>query len=200
MAPACARPSPHPAPAPASSLHPLHQADGIFLESCQEVSKQYPQVEYEEVIVDNCMMQLVSKPQQFDVMVTPNFYGSLVTNTVAGLVGGAGISPGANIGDKAAMFEQGARHVALDIAGKDVVNPTGMLFSTAMMLAHLKLPVFAHRLEEAIFETLKGGVKTRDVGGSASTTAFVQSICDRLTSQTKERNSLKKGKGVSKAV
>jgi isocitrate dehydrogenase (NAD+) len=77
------------------------------------------------VIVDNCMMQLVSKPSQFDVMVTPNFYGSLVTNTVAGLVGGVGTSPGANIGLNTALFEQGARHAALDIAGKDVANPMG---------------------------------------------------------------------------
>ena len=152
------------------------------------------------MIVDNCMMQLVSKPQQFDVMVTPNFYGSLVTNTVAGLVGGAGVSPGANIGAGHAMFEQGARHAALDIAGKDLVNPTGILFSSVMMLRHLKLPVFAERLEESIFEVLKSGVRTRDIGGTASTTAFVDAICARLTAEAKARAAHKKGKGVSKAV
>jgi len=153
VAPACARPSPHPAPAPASSLHPLHQADGIFLESCQEVSKQYPQVEYEEVIVDNCMMQLVQRPQQFDVMVTPNFYGSLVTNAAAGLIGGPGICPGANIGSSGAMFEQGARHVGMDIKGQDAANPTGILLASVQMLRYLKLPGFADRMEKSIFST-----------------------------------------------
>jgi isocitrate dehydrogenase (NAD+) len=178
----------------------MKKADGIFLESCQEVAKQFPMVEYEEVIVDNCMMQLVSKPQQFDVMVTPNFYGSLVTNTVAGLVGGAGISPGANIGLDKAMFEQGARHVAKDIAGKDMVNPTAILFSTVMMLSHMKFPVFASRLEAAIFETLKEGIQTKDLGGSASTSTYVAHICNKLTAEAKERLVNKKGKGVSKSV
>ena len=132
--------------------------------------------------------------------VTPNFYGSLVTNTVAGLVGGAGVSPGANIGAGHAMFEQGARHVALDIAGKDVVNPTGILFSTVMMLRHLKLPVFAERVEKAIFDTLKSGVRTRDIGGSASTSVFVDAICNLLTADARDRALHKRGKGVSKAV
>ena len=146
------------------------------------------------------MMQLVSKPQQFDVMVTPNFYGSLVTNTVAGLVGGAGMSPGANIGAGHAMFEQGARHAALDIAGKDVANPTGILFSSVMMLRHLKLPVFAERIESAIFETVKSGVRTRDIGGSASATAYVDAIVNTLTAEARDRAANKRGKGVSKAV
>ena len=178
----------------------MKKADGIFLESCQEVARLYPSVEYEEVIVDNCMMQLVSKPQQFDVMVTPNFYGSLVTNTVAGLVGGAGISPGANVGRGYSMFEQGCRHTALDIAGKDLVNPTGILFSTVMMLRHLKLPVFAERLEAAIFQTLADGVRTKDLGGSASTTVYVDHICGKLSADATRRAAGKKGKGVSKAV
>jgi isocitrate dehydrogenase (NAD+) len=178
----------------------MKKADGVFLESCQEIARHYPTVEYEEVIVDNCMMQLVSKPQQFDVMVTPNFYGSLVTNTVAGLVGGAGMSPGANIGAGHAMFEQGARHAALDIAGKDVANPTGILFSSVMMLRHLKLPVFAERIESAIFETVKSGVRTRDIGGSASATAYVDAIVNTLTAEARDRAANKRGKGVSKAV
>ena len=178
----------------------MKKADGLFLESCQEAARLFPTVEYEEVIVDNCMMQLVSKPQQFDVMVTPNFYGSLVTNTVAGLVGGAGMSPGANVGAGLAMFEQGARHAALDIAGQDVANPTGILFAAVMMLRHMQLPVFARRVEAAVFETLKSGVRTRDIGGSASTTAFVDAICGALTAGQRELAAAKKGKGVSKAV
>jgi isocitrate dehydrogenase (NAD+) len=178
----------------------MKKADGIFLESCAEVAKAFPSVEYEEVIVDNCMMQLVSKPQQFDVMVTPNFYGSLVTNAVAGLVGGPGIAPGGNIGTQYALFEQGARHAALDIAGKDVVNPVGILFSSVMMLRHLKFPVFADRLETAIFDTLKAGIRTADIGGTASTTAFMDAVCSRLESEKLARAAAKKGKGVSKAV
>ena len=129
----------------------MKKADGIFLESCAEAARMFPAVEYEEVIVDNCMMQLVSKPQQFDVMVTPNFYGSLVTNAASGLVGGPGLCPGANIGAHGAMFEQGARHAGLDIAGKDAANPTGILLASVQMLRYLKLPNFADRAERAIF-------------------------------------------------
>lgn len=182
----------------------MKKADGIFLESCQEVAKQYPNIEYEEVIVDNCMMQLVSKPQQFDVMVTPNFYGSLVTNAVSGLVGGPGIAPGANIGNTCALFEQGARHAALDIAGKGVVNPTGILLSSVMMLRHLRFHVFADRLERAILDTLREGgnaSRTRDVpGGQASTEQYLDAIIARLDTESKSIRAAKKGKGVSKAV
>ncbi|RYG56235.1 hypothetical protein EON66_03385 [archaeon] len=131
----------------------MKKADGLFLESCQEVAKAFPRIEYEEVIVDNCMMQLVAKPQQFDVMVTPNFYGSLVSNVVAGLIGSAGVVPGASVGATSAMFEQGARHVGLDIAGKDVANPTSMLLSSVMMLRYLKMHNHADRMERAIFST-----------------------------------------------
>jgi isocitrate dehydrogenase (NAD+) len=98
------------------------------------------------------------------------------------------------------MFEQGARHVAKDIAGKDVVNPTAILFSTVMMLSHMKFPVFASRLEAAIFETLKEGIQTKDLGGSASTSTYVAHICNKLTAEAKERLVNKKGKGVSKSV
>lgn len=178
----------------------MKQADGIFLESCREVAKSFPTIEYEEVIVDNCMMQLVANPQQYDVMVTPNFYGSLVTSAVAGLVGGAGIAPGANIGYDCAMFEQGARHAALPIAGKGICNPTGILLSSVMMLRHLKLPNFADRLESAIFSTLQSDVKTVDVGGSASTQQFMDAICERIEQEASSLKTKKKGKGMSKSV
>lgn len=178
----------------------MKKADGIFLESCAEVAKSFPHIGYEEVIVDNCMMQLVSKPQQFDVMVTPNFYGSLVSNTVAGIIGSAGIVPGASVGVGGAMFEQGARHVGMDIAGKDVVNPTAILLSTVMMLRYLRLPSHADRVERAIFKTISSGLKTRDVGGSASTTAFVDGIISALGDETAAFHSGKVSKGKSKAV
>lgn len=161
----------------------MKRADGLFLESCQEVAKQYPKIEYEEIIVDNCMMQLVSKPQQFDVMVTPNFYGSLVSNVVAGLIGGPGLAPGANVGDNGAIFEQGCRHVGLDIAGQDSVNPTAILFSSVMMLRHLKLPVFAMSIEDALFAALEAGHKTKDIGGSLTTSAFVDKVVSNIKLQ-----------------
>lgn len=179
----------------------MKKADGLFLESCQAVAAKYPQIAYEEVIVDNCMMQLVSKPQQFDVMVTPNFYGSLVTNAVAGLVGGPGLCPGANIGNTGAMFEQGARHVGLDIAGRDIVNPTGILFSAVLMLRHLHLPNFADRMESAVFATLASGTRTRDIGGTASTSEFVKAITDRLSAEAhRAKIGVKASKGKSVAV
>lgn len=153
-----------------ANIMPL--TDGLFLDSCRELAKMYPMIEYEEIIVDNCVMQLVSKPQQFDVLVTPNFYGSLISNgetmtvpsrppmllhmtqsafaaVVAGLTGGPGLAPGANVGTVGAMFEQGARHVGLDIAGKDRANPTGIMLAAAMMLRHLTLPDYAHAIEDA---------------------------------------------------
>lgn len=178
----------------------MKQADGIFLESCQEIAKSFPSIEYEEVIIDNCMMQIVANPQQYDVMVTPNFYGSLVTSAVAGLVGGAGIAPGANIGYDCAVFEQGARHAALPIAGKGVCNPTGILLSSVMMLRHLKLPNFADRLESALFSTFASGVKTIDVGGSATTSQFMDALCKQIESDASALKTVKKGKGVSKAL
>jgi len=150
--------------------------------------------------VDNCMMQLVSKPQQFDVMVTPNFYGSLVSNCVAGLMGGPGIAPGVSVGAGGAMFEQGARHVGLDLAGKDAANPTGILLSSVMMLRYLRLPNFADRMERAIFGAIEAGVTTADVGGKATTTAFVDEICKRIEAESHKGRGAKKSKGVSKAV
>jgi isocitrate dehydrogenase (NAD+) len=180
----------------------MKKADGIFLESCAEMARLYPSIEYEEVIVDNCMMQLVSKPQQFDVMVTPNFYGSLVTNAVSGLVGGPGIAPGANVGLHAALFEQGARHAAMDIAGKGVMNPTGILLSSVMMLRHMKLQVFADRMQRAVLDTIESGkCRTQDIqGGTATTAEFLDAICGVLENDSSARRAAKKSKGVSKSV
>jgi len=159
----------------------MKKADGLFLESCKAVAKKYPNIQYEEIIVDNCMMQLVSRPQKFDVMVSPNFYGSLLSNVVAGLANGAGTIPGANIGKNGALFEQGPRHVASSIAGLDVGNPTGILFATVMMLRYLQLPSFADRIEDAVTSTLADKASlTRDLGGSAPTSKFVQSVINKL--------------------
>uniref|UniRef100_A0A7S1CN54 Isopropylmalate dehydrogenase-like domain-containing protein n=1 Tax=Bicosoecida sp. CB-2014 TaxID=1486930 RepID=A0A7S1CN54_9STRA len=164
-----------------ANIMPL--TDGLFLDSCREMAKMYPMIEYEEIIVDNCVMQLVSRPQQFDVLITPNFYGSLISNVVAGLTGGPGLAPGANVGTAGAMFEQGARHVGLDIAGKDLANPTGIMLAAAMMLRHLSLPDFAHRIEDGVFEVLQEGGHLDDtrIGTMRSTRKFVDAVAEAVS-------------------
>eukprot|EP00899_Mesostigma_viride_P029478 jgi/Mesvir1/9715/Mv12186-RA.1 len=152
-------------------------ADGMFLDACRSVAKRYPRIKFEEMIVDNTAMQLVSNPSQFDVMVTPNLYGSLVTNIGAGLAGGPGLLPGANIGERIAVFEQGARHVGNDIAGKNVANPTALLLSTVLLLRHIRLNSFADRLEAAVVKVITDGtVRTGDMGGKATTTEFTDAV------------------------
>ncbi|XP_065025560.1 isocitrate dehydrogenase [NAD] regulatory subunit 1, mitochondrial-like isoform X2 [Musa acuminata AAA Group] len=135
-------------------------ADGLFLESCREVAKKYPGIKYNEIIVDNCCMQLVSKPEQFDVMVTPNLYGNLVANTAAGIAGGTGVMPGGNVGQDHAVFEQGAS--AGNVGNEKIVeqkkaNPVALLLSSAMMLRHLQFPSFADRLETAVKRVIAEG-------------------------------------------
>ncbi|XP_024364593.1 isocitrate dehydrogenase [NAD] regulatory subunit 1, mitochondrial isoform X2 [Physcomitrium patens] len=159
-------------------------ADGLFLESCREVAKNYPGIKYNEVIVDNCCMQLVSKPQQFDVMVTPNLYGTLVANTAAGIAGGTGVMPGGNVGADHAIFEQGASagNVGNErlVAGK-TANPTALLLSSAMMLRHLQFPSFADRLEQAMMAVIaEGTYRTKDLGGTSTTQDVVDAVIDKL--------------------
>ncbi|MEW5297655.1 MAG: hypothetical protein WDW38_006831 [Sanguina aurantia] len=158
-------------------------ADGLFLKAVREVAKQYPMIQFEEMIVDNTCMQLVSKPHQFDVMVAPNLYGNLVGNIVAGLCGGYGVVPGGNIGNGVAIFEQGARFVAKELAGKQQSNPTATLLSTSMMLRHLKLHIFGNRLEEAVFKIYADGDRssmTPDVGGTGTTLSFTKAVIANL--------------------
>mmetsp|Transcript_3953 Transcript_3953/g.4823 ORF Transcript_3953/g.4823 Transcript_3953/m.4823 type:complete len:129 (+) Transcript_3953:760-1146(+) len=122
-------------------------------------------------------MNLATTPQTFDVMLLPNLYGSIIGSIIAGLVGGAGIAPGANIGRKYAIFEQGARHAAKDIAGTRNANPTAFVLSSVMMLRHLGLPFFAEQIQNAVFKTLEQGVvRTPDLGGNHSTAEFTQEI------------------------
>ncbi|XP_043720015.1 isocitrate dehydrogenase [NAD] regulatory subunit 1, mitochondrial-like [Telopea speciosissima] len=159
-------------------------ADGLFLESCREVAAKYPEIEYTEIIVDNCCMQLVSKPEQFDVMVTPNLYGNLVANTAAGIAGGTGIMPGGNVGADYAIFEQGAS--AGNVGNEKLVeeekaNPVALLLSSAMMLRHLQFPKFADRLEKAVKHVIsEGKCLTKDLGGSCTTQQVVDSIIKAL--------------------
>ena len=156
-------------------------ADGYFLECCREVSKDYPLIDFEDMIVDNCCMQLASKPQQFDVLVMGNLYGNIISNLGAGLVGGAGIVPGVNVGEEIVLFEPGARHRGNEIAGKNKANPAGMLLSAASMLRHLRLEADADLLQSNIYNLLKEPrFHTDDLGGSATTSDFVSELKTRL--------------------
>ncbi|KAL9691707.1 hypothetical protein QQ045_012133 [Rhodiola kirilowii] len=159
-------------------------ADGLFLESCREVAKNYPTIKYNEIIVDNCCMQLVSKPEQFDVMVTPNLYGNLVANTAAGIAGGTGVMPGGNVGAEYAVFEQGASagNVGNDkLVQNKRANPVALLLSSAMMLRHLQFPSFADRLEMAVKRViLEGKYMTKDLGGQSTTQEVVDAVIANL--------------------
>lgn len=133
------------------------------------------------MIVDATCMNLAVHPEAFDVMLLPNLYGSIIGSIVAGLVGGAGIAPGANIGKKYAIFEQGARHAGKDIAAKGIANPTAFVLSSVMMLRHLNLPFFAEQIQSAVFKTLEEGkVRTPDLGGSHTTKEFTKAIISKI--------------------
>ncbi|KAJ1798781.1 isocitrate dehydrogenase (NAD(+)) idh1, partial [Coemansia sp. RSA 2399] len=156
-------------------------ADGLFLNTCRAVAKEYPSIQYNDMIVDNTAMQLVGKPQQFDVMVMPNLYGSIVSNIGAGLIGGPGIVPGANYGREFAIFEPGSRHVAKDIQGRNTANPSSLILSSVMMLRHLQLNNHADKIEKAVSKTLSiDSVRTPDLGGSHSTTEFTNAVIRNL--------------------
>jgi isocitrate dehydrogenase (NAD+) len=154
--------------------------DGKFLEIFREVAKEFAEIEATDVIVDNVCMQLVSKPQQYDVLVTQNLYGDIISDLCAGLIGGLGVAGGANIGKTAAVFEA-VHGTAPDIAGKGLANPTALLLSSAMMLEHLKLFEEAKRLRSALFSVIQEGVSTtRDLKGTANTKEFTTAISRKL--------------------
>ena len=154
--------------------------DGLFLDSVRAVSRKYPQVPYDEKIVDAACMHLVMRPEQFDVLVLPNLYGDIVSDLCAGLVGGLGVVPGANLGNDAAVFEA-VHGSAPDIADQNVANPTALLLSAVMMLRHIGETDAAIRVKAALDNVLSGGdIRTRDLGGTASTTDFTQALCRAL--------------------
>eukprot|EP01025_Chloroclados_australasicus_P060461 TRINITY_DN775_c0_g2_i1.p1 TRINITY_DN775_c0_g2~~TRINITY_DN775_c0_g2_i1.p1 ORF type:complete len:374 (-),score=50.62 TRINITY_DN775_c0_g2_i1:145-1185(-) len=158
-------------------------ADGLWLKTGQAVAQNYPQIEFEPMIVDNTCMQMASRPEQFDVMVLPNLYGNLVTNIACGLMGGVALAPGANLGGAAAIFEQGARAVQSDVAGKGIANPTAMLNATVLMLRHLQWQSHADKLEQAIEKVYMDAQKsemTPDVGGTGDTKSFTEAVIRRL--------------------
>ena len=154
-------------------------SDGLFLDSARKIAKDYPTIAFREVLVDNCCMQLVQNPNQFDVLLLPNLYGDIVSDLCAGLIGGLGIAQGANIGLDYAVFEP-VHGSAPDIAGQNKANPTAMLMSAIEMLNYIGENEAATNIKLALFETLNAGIKTADIGGSATTTEFTQAIIDRL--------------------
>ncbi|TDK33433.1 isocitrate dehydrogenase [Luteimonas terrae] len=158
----------------------LKSTSGLFLKIAREVAAEYPDIEANEMIVDNTCMQLVMRPEQFDIIVTTNLFGDIISDLCAGLVGGLGLAPGANIGTDAAIFEA-VHGSAPDIAGKGVANPCALLLAAAQMLDHLAMPEQAQRLRGAIVATLdaKDGV-TPDLGGTGNTMAFAKAIAARL--------------------
>ncbi|MGE4366264.1 isocitrate dehydrogenase [Thermomonas sp.] len=158
----------------------LKSTSGLFLKTAREVAAQYPDIECNEMIVDNACMQLVMKPEQFDIIVTTNLFGDIISDLCAGLVGGLGLAPGANIGTEAAIFEA-VHGSAPDIAGKGIANPCALLLGAAQMLDHLGKPDQAQRLRGAIIATLEAKDSlTPDLGGEGSTLAFAKAIASRL--------------------
>ncbi len=156
-------------------------SDGLFLESCRRVSMDYEgQIEFEDRIVDNMCMQLVQKPDLYDVLVLPNLYGDIVSDLCAGLVGGLGVAPGANIGEDGAVFEP-VHGSAPKYAGQNRANPTAMILSGVLMLRHLGQLEAAERVETAVRDVIAEGVAvTHDLGGSSGTSEFADAVVDRL--------------------
>uniref|UniRef100_A0A183SGU9 Iso_dh domain-containing protein n=1 Tax=Schistocephalus solidus TaxID=70667 RepID=A0A183SGU9_SCHSO len=152
-------------------------ADGLFLDTCYSVSKLYPGIQFDSMIVDNCCMQLVNQPTQFDVMVMPNLYGSIIENVGAGLVGGAGLVPGVLFSHDVAVFQPGTSHTFSQASGRNTANPTAVILAAANLLRHIDLESHGDRLEQALSRVLKAGrVLTEDVGGSSTTTDFTKAV------------------------
>ncbi|MBB1352154.1 MULTISPECIES: isocitrate dehydrogenase [unclassified Pseudoalteromonas] len=158
----------------------LKSTSGLFLKVAREVAERYPQIESNEMIVDATCMKLVMTPEEFDVIVTTNLFGDILSDLCAGLVGGLGMAPGANIGEDAAIFEA-VHGSAPDIAGKNLANPTSVILASIQMLEHLNMGDTAERIRSAVADVIKSGDRTtRDLGGSHGTTDFTQSVINRL--------------------
>ena len=164
----------------------MRVTDGMFAKACTDVSKDYPDVIFEEMYVDACAMNLIRQPDQFDVIVTTNLFGDILSDESSQVVGGLGMAPAANIGDNFALFEP-VHGAAFDIAGQNIANPSSFLLSIKMMLDWLgnkhddsRCIEVGQKLESTIFDLVKTGVKTRDIGGDKSTTEFTKQITDNL--------------------
>jgi isocitrate dehydrogenase (NAD+) len=171
------------------TIHAIHKAnimklsDGLFLRSVRTVAAQFPEIGYKELIVDNACMQIVMDPLQFDMLLLPNLYGDVMSDLAAGLVGGLGVVPSANIGDESALFEA-VHGTAPDIAGKGLANPTALLMSALLMLEHLGERTAARRISTALEKIYREGKHTtRDVGGPAGTNEFAEAVIAAMKGQ-----------------
>ncbi len=155
-------------------------SDGLFLECIRKVRREYPEIEYNEMIVDNTAMQLVLNPTQFDILLTENLYGDIISDLCAGLIGGLGLAPSGNIGEQAAIFEA-VHGSAPDIAGKNIANPTALLLSSLLMLQHIGEVQTAEKIFKALITVLsERKIRTPDLGGTATTQGFAHAIMDEL--------------------
>ena len=164
----------------------MRVTDGLFAKACIEVSKDYPEIKFEEMYVDACAMNLIRQPEKFDVVVTTNLFGDILSDESSQVVGGLGMAPAANLGDDFALFEP-VHGAAFDIAGQNIANPSSFLLSIKMMLDWLgakhndqKCFDMAKKLESTIFDLVKTGIKTKDIGGDKTTTEFTKQITDNL--------------------
>ena len=164
----------------------MRVTDGMFAKACTEVSKDYPDIAFEQMYVDACAMNLIRQPEQFDVIVTTNLFGDILSDESSQVVGGLGMAPAANIGDKFALFEP-VHGAAFDIAGQNIANPSSFLLSIKMMFDWLgnkhndsKCIEAGQKLESTIFDLVKSGIKTKDIGGDKSTSEFTKQIADNL--------------------
>jgi isocitrate dehydrogenase (NAD+) len=167
-------------------VHAIHKAnimklsDGLFLRCCRNVAGRFPEVEYKEHIVDNACMQLVMNPYQYDVLLTENLYGDILSDLCSAFVGGLGLVPGANLGTECAIFEA-VHGSAPDIAGKDMANPTALLQSAVLMLHHINEPETAERVQAGLEQVYREGkTLTRDVGGTSGTKAFAEAVLQAM--------------------
>uniref|UniRef100_A0A6F9DFV1 Isocitrate dehydrogenase [NAD] subunit gamma, mitochondrial-like n=1 Tax=Phallusia mammillata TaxID=59560 RepID=A0A6F9DFV1_9ASCI len=162
----------------------MKMGDGLFLQCCRETAKDFPEIEFNDVIVDNATMQMVSNPWQFDVMVMPNLYGNIIGNICCGLVGGPGIVAGANIGSKYRVFETATRNTGKSIAGLNIANPSAIIFSSALMLKYIGLHKYASLINQALVDTLETDrIHTPDLGGNYHTSDVIDSVCRRVETQ-----------------
>ena len=165
----------------------MRVTDSLFADACKRVSADYADIKFEEMYVDACAMNLIRQPQEFDVVVTTNLFGDILSDESSQVVGGLGMAPAANIGDKFALFEP-VHGAAFDIAGKNIANPSSFLLSIKMMLDWLgakhndeKCVIVGQKLESTIFDLVKSGVKTKDIGGNVTTEEFTRNIASNLS-------------------
>ena len=165
----------------------MRKTDGLFSRTCQEVSINYPGIKFEQMYVDACSMNLIRQPEAFDVIVTTNLFGDILSDEAAQVVGGLGMAPAANIGENFALFEP-VHGAAFDIAGKQAANPSSFILSTKMMFEWLGMKnndkncyQVAQKIEDAVYGVVKEGIKTKDIGGNKTTSEFTQQVVSRIT-------------------